>query len=200
MPTFSSSIDDIILRPNILVSHEREARIPPFPNASPSLQCSAIFASASAVICESTRWISRPRNMNTNQDEALRFQAPPPSQPSVNQGNDRPADTIVAISQSHDRDVKAGIHRTRLRPASGKLDPTISRNNTGSPPQNAAGWGKCPKKGSARRMGKEERSVGSRDTRTSTGAWCCISWRHSKLQLSRHVIKPQHHLISVAWA
>jgi hypothetical protein len=29
---------------------------------------------------------------------------------------------------------------------------------------------------------------------------CCISWRHSKLQLSRYVIKPQRHLISVAWA
>jgi hypothetical protein len=31
-------------------------------------------------------------------------------------------------------------------------------------------------------------------------AKCCISWRHSKLQLSRYVIKPQRHLISVAWA
>jgi hypothetical protein len=29
---------------------------------------------------------------------------------------------------------------------------------------------------------------------------CCISWRHSKLQLSRYIIKPQRHLIYVAWA
>jgi uncharacterized protein YuzE len=51
-----------------------------------------------------------------------------------------------------------------------------------------------------REMSNHEETISLPQTDSIIIRKCGISWRHSKLQLSRYVIKPQRHLISVAWA